>query len=176
MRQTWRRMAIGWLLAVATLAGAEEGPAVGASAPAFELPASVGKATLRQFRGGWLVLVFFPKAFAPRDTEELESLRDVFPDLKRMKADVLAVSMDPPSVNARFRRELKLPFELASDTQKTVSAAYGAMGLGRLFSARKTVLIDPQGRIAARLDKVREKRHGAQVLKALREAQSAAAP
>jgi len=140
------------------------------------LPASVGKATLRQFRGGWLVLVFFPKAFAPRDTEELESLRDVFPDLKRMKADVLAVSMDPPSVNARFRRELKLPFELASDTQKTVSAAYGAMGLGRLFSARKTVLIDPQGRIAARLDKVREKRHGAQVLKALREAQSAAAP
>ena len=148
------------------------GPAVGSKAPAFSLSAGGSAVTLTEYKGRWLLLVFYPKAFAPRDIEEMTALREAYAELKGMNADVLGVSMDPPAVAERFRREQKLPFALASDTDKSVSTAYGALGLGGLFSTRKTMVIDPQGNVAAVIEKIKEKSHGRQALRALRELQA----
>ncbi len=152
------------------------GPAMGSKAPGFTLAGVGGDASLHAFKGRWLVLVFYPKAFAPRDIEQMSSLREAYAELRNMNAAVLGVSMDPPAVVARFHQERQLPFALASDTGKRVSSAYGALGLGGLFSTRKTVLIDPQGNVAAVIEKIREKNHGRQVVRALRELQAKPAP
>jgi peroxiredoxin Q/BCP len=151
-------------------------PVAGQPAPSFSLPATDGKASLKDFRGKYLVLVFYPKAFAPRDSKQMTDLREVHTALQSLNAAVLGVSMDPLNVAMEFRKKLKLPFSLASDLDKTVSAHYGAMGLGELFSARKTFIIDPQGRIAVVLDKIKDNNHGAQVLQAIKALQAAPAP
>lgn len=151
-------------------------PVPGQQAPAFSLPATGGKASLKDFRGKYLVLVFYPKAFAPRDSKQMADLREVHAALRSLNAEVLGVSMDPLNVAEEFHKKLKLPFNLASDLDKTVSAHYGAMGLGELFSARKTFIIDPQGRIVVLLDKIKDNNHGDQVLQAIKALQSVPAP
>jgi peroxiredoxin Q/BCP len=143
-------------------------------APAFSLPSTSGrKISLADFRKRWLVLVFFPKAGAVRDVQQMKSLKDAWPECRARGAEILAVSMDPLAVLQKFKQDLDLPFELASDEQRRASEAYGAMGIGGLFSARKTFLIDPEGRLVRTLDRVREKEHGRQVLQVLEEAQTA---
>ncbi len=151
-------------------------PAPGQQAPGFSLAATGGKASLKDYKGRFLVLVFYPKAFAPRDSKQMSDLAEVHGALKSMNAEVLGVSMDPLNIAADFRQTLKLPFTLASDLDKTVSAQYGALGLGELFSARKTFIIDPKGRIAVVFDKVKDNNHGAQVLQAVKALQAAPAP
>ncbi len=180
-----RKIWISWLVLMGAAvlvwgkgkgASTDPAPGPGQPAPAFSLPATVGKASLKDFRGKYLVLVFYPKAFAPRDNNEMTGLKEVHAALQSLNADVLGVSMDPLTVAIDFHAKLKLPFALASDLDKTVSAHYGVLGLGELFSARKTFIIDPQGRIAVVLDKIKEKNHGAQVLHAIKALQSAPAP
>jgi thioredoxin-dependent peroxiredoxin len=178
---------LGWLalMGAAVLAwgkdkdspkAAPPAPEPGQQAPAFILPATTGKASLKDFKGKYLVLVFYPKAFAPRDSKEMNDLKEVYASLKAMNAEVLGVSMDPLNVAVEFHDKLSLPFALASDSEKTASAHYGVLGLGELFSARKTFIIDPQGRIAVELDKIKDKNHGAQVLQAIKTLQASPAP
>lgn len=154
-------------------AAAPAGVAPGDKAPAFSMSATGGGVSLKDYNGRWLVLVFYPKAFAPRDKAQMASLREAYPALRAMNAAVLGVSMDPLKILEEFRNDLKLPFALACDAGKSVSAAYGALGLGDLFSARKTVIVDPQGKVAAVLDKIREKNPGEQVVEAVRALQPA---
>jgi peroxiredoxin Q/BCP len=182
-----RKIWMGWLalMGAAVLAWGKDneapkapvpGPLPGQQAPAFSLPATDGKASLKGYKGKYLVLMFYPKAFAARDSKQMVDLKEVYPALQSLNAEVLGVSMDPLNVAVEFRQKLKLPFALASDLDKTVSSHYKAMGLLEQFSARKTFIIDPQGRIAVVLDKVKDSNHGAQVLQAIQALQKAPAP
>ena len=146
-------------------------------APSFSLPTTAGKAiTLSTYRNRWLVLVFFPKAHAQKDIQQMQSLKEFWPEISARGAQILGVSMDSVPVLRRFKESLGLPFELASDEEKRASESYGALGIGGLYSARKTFIIAPNGRIVRTLDRVREKEHGRQVLQALEAAQAAYSP
>lgn len=151
--------------------------AIGQKAPGFSLAAFPGgKARLKDFQGKWLVICFYPKANAPKDVLEMASLREAWPQIQKLNASLLGVSMDPPAVVEKFQRDQALPFTLACDVEKQASTAYGALGLGGLFSARKAVIIDPQGRLAGEIDKGPEKQYGARVIETLRALQAAARP
>ena len=175
------------LLAVAALSAtakekdkkkaAQAAPAPAASgmakAPGFSLTAFPGgKARLKDFQGKWLVLCFYPKANAPKDVLEMSSLREAWPQIQKLNATLLGISMDPPAVVEKFQKDLALPFALACDVDKQASTAYGALGLGGLFSARKAVIIDPQGRLAGEMDKGPEKQYGARVIETLKSLQA----
>jgi peroxiredoxin Q/BCP len=161
---------------------AQEKPApvvlkTGEKAPGFTVNAFPGgKASLKDYDGKWLVLVFYPKAFAPKDASQMKSLSESWPAIKELNAVILGVSMDPPAVVERFQKEQNLPFALASDDSKAVSAAYGAVGLGKLFSSRRVFFIDPKGRLAGTLDRCPEAKYGEKVVEMLKALQAPAAP
>lgn len=154
---------------------APSGPAVGEKAPGFTLPAFPGdRVRLKEFEGRWLALMFYPKANAPKDTVQMASVRGAWAEIKGLNAAVLGVSMDPPGVVEKFQKEQQLPFALACDTDKAASTAYGALGLGGLFSSRRVIFIDPQGRVAGVLDRCPEKHYGPRIVEMLKNLQKRA--
>lgn len=146
-------------------------PIIGKIAPAFSLPDQTGAAhTLRQYRGQWVVLYFYPKDDTPGCTAEACSFRDHFAALKKAGAVVLGVSVDPVKKHVKFVEKYALPFTLLADEEKKVVALYGVWGMkkfmGReyLGTNRISFLIDPKGKIAKIYAAVKPASHAAEVL------------
>lgn len=157
-------------------------PAVGSEAPDFELSDDSGRThRLREQRGKWVVLYFYPADDTPGCTVEACEFRDANDDILTRDAVVWGVSPQGAASKSAFRRKFHLPFDLLADEDHSVAEAYGSWvkktNFGRLFSgtARRTFLIDPQGRVARVWEKVRPAGHAAEVLAALDEARGAAA-
>jgi peroxiredoxin Q/BCP len=149
---------------------------VGSAAPDFALPDQAGQThRLGDYAGRWLVLYFYPKDDTPGCTQQACSLRDDIGSLNELGAAVVGVSVDDVASHAEFARKFSLPFPLLADTKGKTAAAYGSLlnlGVAR-FARRHTFIIDPEGRIAARFDKVDTARHAAEVAQTLRQLQGA---
>jgi peroxiredoxin/maleate cis-trans isomerase len=150
-------------------------PAVGDTAPAFELRDGDGPVGLEDFRGRKVVLFFYPQAFTGGCTEEACSLRDEFPTISEANAAVIGISVDDIDVQERFREEYGLPFPVLSDPGGEVCKAYGVFGIKRADgsvlpqSRRATFIIDENGTVAAVFDPVSPQGHGAEVQAALKD-------
>ncbi len=161
------------LLAVVGVTAAAEGPQVGQPAPDFKAASTAGgEAKLADYKGKWLILYFYPKSFTPGCTKESCSLRDGIADLQALGGVILGSSFDDVATQKRFKAEHNLPFELLADTEKQVAKAYDAVMVGGLMSTRKTFIIDPEGRLAAIIDKVNTSDHDGQVAEELKRLQS----
>ena len=121
----------------------------GAKAPAFTLPRDGGgKVSLKDFKGGNLVLYFYPKADTPGCTKEAIAFSRLRAAFAKAGTGILGVSADPVAAQDKFKAKHKLAIALASDETKQMLAAYGAWGeksmYGRKFMGviRKTFLID----------------------------------
>lgn len=143
---------------------------VGDMAPDFTAPATNGKTiSLKELRGKWVVLYFYPKAFTPGCTKESCTLRDSHKEIAKEDAVILGVSLDDIETQIRFKKKYKMPFELLSDTGKKMARAYNVLALFGLFTKRVTFLISPEGKIAHVFDDVKAGSHDEQVLKKLKE-------
>lgn len=145
-------------------------------APDFSLTDSTGaKHTLADYAGGWLVLYFYPKDDTPGCTAEACSLRDARDDLTALGAQVVGVSKDGPSDHDAFKAKHNLNFQLLSDPEGEVIAAYGAWGK-KMFGVegilRKTFIIDPSGTVRKVYGRVTPVGHGEQVVADLRKLQA----
>lgn len=143
----------------------------GDAAPEFTLPDQNDTPhTLSEYRGGWVVLFFYPKDDTPGCTREACSFRDRHDELRELGATVIGISVDPVARHARFVSKYALPFTLLSDVDKEVVRAYGVWGekrfMGRIFdgSHRVSFLIDPEGRIARVYAKVKPDLHTGEVI------------
>lgn len=146
----------------------------GQPAPQFTLQNSLGhKVSLSDFAGSKVLVYFYPKAFTPGCTTEACDFRDQHEAFAAAGYTILGVSPDPPEKLERFRREHGLPFQLLSDEDHTVAAAYGAWGkkknYGREYEGliRSTFAIAPDGTIAGKWSNVRAKGHVARMAGAL---------
>lgn len=138
-------------------------------APDFKAPATNGKTvSLADYKGQWLVLYFYPKAFTPGCTAESCSLRDGFSEIKKLNATVLGVSLDDLETQKKFKAKYNLPFELLDDKNKSVAKAYDVLGLMGLYTKRKTFIINPEGNLLFIFDKVKSKTHDQEVYKKLK--------
>jgi thioredoxin-dependent peroxiredoxin len=151
-------------------------PEAGAEAPQFELPDQSGAAVaLRDLRGGWVVLYFYPRADTPGCTTQACSVRDRSTEYADKGARVLGVSPDEVDAIAKFDTKYDLGFTLLADPDHAVAEAYGAWveknNYGKKYMGvqRSTFLIDPDGRIARVFSKVQPKQHDDLVLGALEE-------
>ena len=147
----------------------------GAKAPAFSLPRDGGgKVALKDFKGGKLVLYFYPKADTPGCTKEAIAFSRHHADFAKTGTAILGVSADPVTAQDKFKTKHKLAITLGSDETKKMLAAYGAWGeksmYGRKYMGviRKTFLIDAAGRIVRIWPKVRVPGHAEDVLSAAR--------
>ena len=150
---------------------------IGATARAFTLPDQQGKKrALKDFRGKWVVLYFYPKDDTSGCTAQACQFRDALPGFKAGKAVVLGVSPDDEASHTKFRQKHDLPFDLLADTDKTVCTKYGVWQQKSMYGrkymgvVRTTYLIDPKGKVAHRWDKVKVPGHEQQVLEAIKAA------
>jgi peroxiredoxin Q/BCP len=142
-------------------------PAEGGSAPDFTLPSQEGSSvSLKDYRGKWVVLYFYPKDQTPGCSREAHNFQVDQPKYAERNAVVLGVSVDSVDSHKKFCAKEGLNFKLLADTDKKVSDAYGSLNnlLVVKIAARHTFLIDPVGKVAKAYTSVDPLRHSQEVL------------
>ncbi|MFX1595722.1 MAG: thioredoxin-dependent thiol peroxidase [Promethearchaeota archaeon] len=147
---------------------------VGNKAPEFTLPDKDKKqVSLKDFRGQYVILYFYPKDNTPGCTTEAIGFTGILPKLQELEAIVIGISPDSPESHAKFIENKDLKVTLLSDTEKVAIKAYGKWGMKKFRGkeymgvTRSTFLIDPEGRIAHIWPKVSVKGHPEEVHKVL---------
>ena len=139
------------------------------------------KVSLKDFKGKWIVLYFYPRADTPGCTKEACSFRDSFARIKATGAILLGVSPDLPQAQKKFEEKYSLPFRLVADAEKTVANAYGVIQEKNMYGrkvmgvARTTFVIGPDGRIKHIFCKVKPEGHAEEVVDYLKGAAKGAA-
>lgn len=140
---------------------------VGEKAPDFCLPnQDEVEICLRDLKGKWIVLYFYPKDNTPGCTTEACDFTEQLPDFEGLNAVILGVSADSPKVHRGFIEKQNLKITLLSDPDHTMMEEYGVWRLKKNYGkeymgiVRSTYIIDPDGKVAAVWDnvKVRQKR------------------
>ncbi len=149
---------------------------VGQKAPEFCLPNSDEvEICLKDLRGKWVVLYFYPKDNTPGCTTEALDFTAHLEEFEKLGAIVIGISPDSCASHKRFIEKKELKVTLLCDTEKEVLKAYGAWGKKKMYGKeyegviRTTYLIDPEGNVAAVWPKVRVKGHIEAVLAKLKE-------
>lgn len=153
----------------------------GAAAPDFTLPDQDGtEHALASFRGRPVVLYFYPKDATSGCTTQACDFRDAQPDFEGVDAEILGVSPDGVASHRKFVDAQDLSFTLLADepaekgATPAVCDAYGTWQEKSMYGkkymgvVRTTYLIDADGNVARRWDKVRVKGHVAAVLEAVK--------
>jgi peroxiredoxin Q/BCP len=152
-------------------AAAGDLPQVGQKAPAVTLPSQDGsQVSLKDFRGKWVVLYFYPKDNTPGCTIEAHNFQRDLSKYQEKNAVILGVSVDSSESHQDFCTKQSLTFKLLADTEKKVVAEYGSLS-DRGFASRNTFLIDPNGKIAKVWTGVKPSEHSDEVLATLSELQ-----
>jgi peroxiredoxin Q/BCP len=146
----------------------------GKKAPAFALNDQSGKThRLADYAGKPVVLFFYPRDNTPGCTKEACAFQGNLPRFRTNKAAVLGVSILDEASKARFAGKYKLSFPLLADENHAVAEKYGVWqkksfyGLSFKGNVRTTYLIDREGKVARRWDKVKVNGHAEAVLEAL---------
>ncbi len=148
----------------------------GKKAPDFCLPDENGQEVcLKDFKGKWVVLYFYPKDNTPGCTREAEEFTELLPEFEKLGAVVLGVSPDSVESHKKFKEKKNLKVKLLSDENKEVLNAYGVWQKKKMYGreyygvVRTTYLIDPEGKVAHVWKRVRVKGHAEAVLKRIKE-------
>jgi len=159
---------------------------IGSPAPAFTLPDQDGKAVaLKDLRGRWVVLYFYPKDDTPGCTVEACEFTAALPSFRGLDAEVFGCSADGAAAHTKFVAKYKLGIRLLTDADRSVMKTYGAFGTKLMYGKkvegviRSTVLIAPDGTVAHHWATVKAAGHAEQVRGKLAELQgggAAAAP
>ncbi len=151
-------------------------PEIGEKAPDFCLPNQDNEEVcLRDLQGSWVVLYFYPKDNTPGCTTEALDFTAHLNEFQGLGATVLGVSPDSVRKHQNFIAKKELKVTLLSDEEKEVCQAYGVWQLKKNYGreymgvVRSTFLIDPDGIIRAKWEKVRVKGHVEEVLNKLRD-------
>ncbi len=148
---------------------------VGEKAPEFCLPDQDGKEVcLKDFRGKWVVLYFYPKDNTSGCTREAIDFTENLKDFEKLDAVVLGVSKDSVKSHKKFQEKHGLKITLLSDPEHRVIEAYGAWKLKKRYgreyygTERSTFIIDPEGVIRHEWRNVKVKGHVGEVKETLK--------
>ncbi len=125
---------------------------------------------LSDFKGKKVVLYFYPKDNTPGCTAEACNLRDNYTRFQKEGYEILGVSTDNEKSHQKFIEKQELPFTLLADTEKDIHEKYGTWveksmyGRKYMGTARKTFIIDENGKIEKIIEKVKTKDHASQIL------------
>ncbi len=132
-----------------------DAPTVGSFAPEFDLAATVapgGRVRLSDFRGRWLVLVFYPRDFSLVCPTELSALSGRLTDFEKQGCAIVGVSSDTLDSHIRWVTTSRaagglgsLRFPLAADPDGDACRAYGVFLEAQRVALRGLFIIDPNG-------------------------------
>ena len=153
-------------------AESQQQPEVGKAAPDFSLTTGDGsQVSLKDYRGKWVVLYFYPKDFTSGCTMEARNFQRDLTQYQGADAVILGVSVDTAQSHKDFCAKEGLNFKLLADPDAKVSTEYGSVMdyKGSNVAARNTFIINPKGEIAKVYTGVKPAEHSEQVLKDLSE-------
>ena len=151
---------------------AQTQPATSKPAPDFSLTTGDGsQVSLKDYRGKWVVLYFYPKDFTGGCTMEAHNFQRDLTKYEPLNAVILGVSVDTAQSHKDFCAKEGLNFKLLADTDAKVSTEYGSVidYKGQKLAARNTFIINPKGEVAKVFVKVNPTTHSEEVLKTLAE-------
>jgi peroxiredoxin Q/BCP len=163
---------LGVLLSVIALNGllgadTQTPPRAGQAAPDFSLPsAEGGLVNLKDYKGKWVVLYFYPKDFSSGCTLEAHDFQTDLAKYQNLSAIILGVSADTAQSHKDFCAKEGLSFKVLADPELKAITSYGSVmeHNGVKMAARNTFLIDPDGKIARVYLQVSPAGHSAEVL------------
>lgn len=144
---------------------------IGADAPAFSLPDHTENlVSLADFSGKWVVVYFYPKASTSGCTVQANAIEENLGQFKDLDVPVLAVSPDAPKKIGKFVTAEALSFPLLGDESKETLEKYGVWQEKSMYGkkymgvARTTYIVNPEGKIAHVMAKVKPAAHADDVL------------
>ena len=123
-------------------------PAPNFTAEAFH-DEDVKKISLKDYRGKWVILFFYPADFTFICPTELKALAKKYEEIKELGAEVLSVSTDTAFVhkawhdNSESIKQIKFP--MIADPTGKICKDYGTYINEEGLSLRGTFIIDPEG-------------------------------
>src|SRR6266403_2059809 len=142
-------------------------PSSGMPAPDFTLNSQDGKPlSLRELRGKWVVLYFYPKDFTSGCTVEAHNFQRDLSEYQKRHTVILGISVQDEESHKQFCAKEGLNFKLLADSKKEVSKSYDSilnLGIAKL-SSRHTFLIDPQGAVRKVWLDVDVRKHSEEIL------------
>ena len=131
---------------------------VGQPAPAFDMPSTKNIEKLNEnvqlddYKGRWLVLLFYPLDFTFVCPTELTTFSDRHDDFEGIGAEVIGVSTDSVHSHRAWLKTARaqggvegLRYPLASDITKSVARDYGVLIEEQGVALRGLFVIDPEG-------------------------------
>jgi len=141
--------------------------------PDLRGPSTAGDIRLRDFKGRFVVVYFYPKDSTPGCTLEAQDFRGLAKQFAKANATVLGVSRDAMPSHEKFHSKQNLNFALVSDPDETWCKAFDVIHekvlYGRKFLGvvRSTFLIGPDGKLRREWRKVKVPGHAQAVLDAV---------
>ncbi len=134
---------------------------IGQQAPDFISQAlfpdgSVKEFKLSDYTGKKIVLYFYPADNTPGCSKQAQSFRDGIKQLEEQGIMVVGISCDSIQAHKRFQKKFDLPYILVSDSRlhRNIGKKYpGTISFG--FYKRKTFLINEQGIVFKKFDKIK---------------------
>ena len=126
---------------------------VGDRIPEFELlNQNEEKVSISPSDGKRRIIYFYPKDDTKVCTEQACSFRDWQTELTEKGYEVIGISSDSPTAHLKFQSNHNLNFILLSDPNGEVQKLFGAKKFFGLIPARKTFLINEEGKIEFEYD------------------------
>ncbi|HEX3370589.1 MAG TPA: peroxiredoxin [Candidatus Cybelea sp.] len=149
----FRHLIVAAMLA-ATTAQASAALSLGAKAPEFTLPATLGGNVFTfnladALKKGPVVLYFYPAAFTTGCTMEAHDFADAIDQYTALGATVIGVSHDPLDKLQKFSvSDCRSKFAVAADTNQTVMKSYDSvLPQHPQYANRTSYVIAPDGTI-----------------------------
>ncbi len=149
---------------------------IGTKVPNIPVAATGDKTlSIKDFKGKYLILYFYPKDNTPGCTREGQDFRDLYPEFQAANCEILGISRDSVRVHENFRNKQQFPFDLLADVDEKLCNSFGVIQEKKLYGrtymgiVRSTFLINPKGILVKTWDKVKVKEHARNVLDAVKE-------
>ncbi|MEO0265207.1 MAG: peroxiredoxin [candidate division WOR-3 bacterium] len=132
------------------------------------------KVCLRDFKGNWLVLYFYPKDGTSGCTREALDFTLLIDKFNSLGAVVVGVSRDSIDSHQKFKKKYGLRVQLLSDDSGEISKIFGVFGKKKMYGKevegviRSTFLVDPDGRVRRVWHNVKVSGHAQEVLEYLK--------
>ena len=120
----------------------------GAEAPDFTLHTTPDQTvSLADFRGRPVVLVFYPADWSPVCGDEMAVFNEVLPEFRRLRAELMGISVDGAWCHLAFAIERRLQFPLLADFEPKgdVARRYGVYRWQDGTTERALFVIDDDG-------------------------------
>jgi len=113
----------------------------------------IKKIKLSNYKGQWLVLIFYPADFTFICPTELEEAVEYYKEFKKLGAEILSISTDTVFVHKAWHDQSptikKIKFPMVADPTGRLCKEFGTYIEEEGVSLRGSFIIDPDGKLVA---------------------------